>query len=645
MKRFLIATLSLVVMLSVAVVAAEFSSQKLEIGGENGKIAVNGSFTSSEAGDTYQVFFATYDEDGLIDKIELSETFTVNSGNNTFKALFDVTSKEQKVKAFVFTDKLSPVCEPVKKTVKSLRILSIGNSFSIDAQEWLYGIAKDGGYDVVSIGNLYIGGCSLKTHYDNSVSGDAAYTFYKNNSGTWSNEASKTMDYGILYDDWDYITLQQSSGNSGAASTYEPYVSSLISYVNNKKTNPDAQILWHMTWAYDEGYAATSNYGSQAVMYERIIGAVKEKIVPNDNFAMILPSGTAVQNARTSFIGDTFNRDGFHLDYNYGRYLAGLTWFHKISGQPIDDITYIPNNSFSAEYLDVLKEAAKNAVLNPFEVTQSSFVKTDSDDEEETEYELIDWEPENESYYNSTGTDPDAKKKGDTLSLRFISSKIFTKEELPVGTIIEVDTGYSYRPEGWVTLDTPNTASTRPLGVTTARIVVDEAWWGDFNYRAFNLYLSNNANINGQFDEAITHLRIYVPKSTGDDDNISTGYIDWQPMKNLYYNSLGSSTPSTNEGNNNKFICSKIFTRDELPVGTVIEVDAGYQYRPEGWVTLDTKNTVRPNNVTTSRVVIDEVWWGDYNYRAFNLSKTNLSDICTDFEESCTHFRIYIPEQ
>jgi hypothetical protein len=80
-------------------------------------------------------------------------------------------------------------------------------------------------------------------------------------------------------------------------------------------------------------------------------------------------------------------------------------------------------------------------------------------------------------------------------------------------------------------------------------------------------------------------------------------------------------------------------------VGTVIEVDSGYQYRPEGWVTLDSKNTVRPDNVKTARVVIDEAWWGDYNYRAFNLSKADLSDICTDFEESITHFRIYVPEQ
>ena len=630
----------LVLVLSLVAGAVAFSGQTLEISCENGQIAVNGSFSASgSAGEKYNVFFATYDEADRVDKVELSQSFTVADGNNSFKALFDVTNKEQKIKAFVFTQKLEPVCEPVKKTVKSLRILSIGNSFSIDAQEWLYGIAKDGGFDNVVIGNLYIGGCSLLTHYNNSVSGDAAYTYYKNSTGTWTTSYSKTMLHGITDEYWDYITLQQNIGNSGAASTYEPYLSNLIAFVNSKKLNPDAELVWHMTWAYDEAYAATSAYGSQSVMYSRIIDATQQKIVGNDSFSMILPSGTAIQNARTSYIGDSFNRDGFHLDYNYGRYLAALTWFHKITGQPIDDISYIPNNSFSKEYLKILKEAAKNAVAKPFEVTQSAYT-TDPYGSLDG-YELVDWQPRNASFYNSQYSS--AINEGTDLAKRFISSKMFTRETLPVGSVIMVESGYGYRPEGWVDLDTKNDAASRPANVTTQKVVVTQEWWNGFNYRAFNLYKTDNSNIDTSFDEAKTKLKIYIPKQSEDTETTPEGYIDWQPMKNLYYNSLGSSTPSTNEENKNRFICSKIFTRDELPVGTVIEVDSGYQYRPEGWVSLNTTNTVRPNNVTTSRVVIDENWWGDYNYRAFNISKTNLSDICTNFEESCTHFRIYVP--
>ena len=47
---------------------------------------------------------------------------------------------------------------------KSFKVLAIGNSFSIDAMQYLYGLAKDTGYTDIVLGNLYIGGCTLQTH-------------------------------------------------------------------------------------------------------------------------------------------------------------------------------------------------------------------------------------------------------------------------------------------------------------------------------------------------------------------------------------------------------------------------------------------------------------------------------------------------
>lgn len=43
---------------------------------------------------------------------------------------------------------------------------------------------------------------------------------------------------------------------------------------------------------------------------------------------MIIPTGTAIQNARTSFVGDHMNRDGYHLRFEnrtlYGPLVHGL---------------------------------------------------------------------------------------------------------------------------------------------------------------------------------------------------------------------------------------------------------------------------------------------------------------------------------
>ena len=52
---------------------------------------------------------------------------------------------------------------------KSVKILAIGNSFSDDAMEHLAVILKGAGVENISLGNLYIGGCSLETHYNNII--------------------------------------------------------------------------------------------------------------------------------------------------------------------------------------------------------------------------------------------------------------------------------------------------------------------------------------------------------------------------------------------------------------------------------------------------------------------------------------------
>ena len=71
---------------------------------------------------------------------------------------------------------------------KNLKILAIGNSFSTDAMQYLYGIAKDAGVETVVLGNLYYGGCSLQQHLTFGTKNSPSYTYYKNNSGSWETD-------------------------------------------------------------------------------------------------------------------------------------------------------------------------------------------------------------------------------------------------------------------------------------------------------------------------------------------------------------------------------------------------------------------------------------------------------------------------
>lgn len=346
----------------------------IDISCVDGNIVVSGSFDGGEAvGETYTVVLETYDENGEILKTDKSEAAEVVSGSNEFSLTADVVANVQPTKAYIETSGSKTVIAPKEKTIYSLKVLAIGNSFSVDSMRWLYQIANDLGVDNVILGNLYIGGCSLYTHYNNATKNNANYEYYKNTTGSWETTSSQTMLAGIKDEDWNLITVQQVSQDSGRTSTFEPYLTDLISYINANKTNPYAKIAWHQTWAYaqDSTHSGFANYSNDQMTMYNAIASASQTVDAYDAIDFVIPAGTAIQNARTSFMGDTLNRDGYHLDYYIGRYIAGLAWFHKITGLSIDSLDYVPSGAtyFLKPHIDAAVESVKNAVTTPYAVT------------------------------------------------------------------------------------------------------------------------------------------------------------------------------------------------------------------------------------------------------------------------------------
>lgn len=580
---------------------------------------------------------------------------------------------------------------------KTLKVLAIGNSFSSDATEYLWDIAKSSGVEKIIIGNLYIGGCALDKHYGNIRSSAGAYTYYKNTNGKWSSTSGVSVQKGLADEEWDIVTVQQASGSSGVENSYTPLAKILDFLVENE---PNADIYWHLTWAYQQNSTHSSfpTYGSdQMKMYNAILKAYDSKVKPQDRIVGVIPSGTAVQNLRSSYIGDTITRDGYHMSYDYGRYTVALTWFAYLTGGDVDKVEWLPAN-YSAllkPHLPAIREAVKGALAKPFEVTKVTAAKpagtvseleTDEDifkslGKNMADYTLLNWPREVQSYYNSThGTEFYSHSTSTASNVpNFISSVLLTKENLPNGSIIIVDKGYQYRPEGWASMTSSNTSSTRPGNVSTRAVEVTDAWWGSFTIRAFNLS-ATPARAMTKAD--IAHLRIYLPKSANpvppvkepgmpdindvkpeetkpdtpvDDASAFTSLalniadyevLDWFLKSQAYYNSKNGisiyNAQTSTASNIPNFIASKLLTKDDLPIGSVIIVDSGYQYRPEGWITETTKNSSRPGNVTTEAVKVTEAWWGNYTIRAFNLSAVATRAMA---DEDAVHLRIYVPKK
>ena len=81
---------------------------------------------------------------------------------------------------------------------KEIKLLAIGNSFSVDALQYFYQIASSLGIERIEIGNLYIGSCSLERHLRNITNEVPEYTYYTNYDGTWVEHPEHTVNAAIL---------------------------------------------------------------------------------------------------------------------------------------------------------------------------------------------------------------------------------------------------------------------------------------------------------------------------------------------------------------------------------------------------------------------------------------------------------------
>ena len=182
----------------------------------------------------------------------------------------------------------------------------------------------------VEIHNLYYGGCSLQQHAEFLLKDTAAYSHRVcTNAEPRVVKDTITLRQALQDGKYDYISLQQASHDSGIKSSFEPWLTMLIDTV--RAYQPDARLCWMQTWAYstDAKHPAYPRYQcNQQVMWDSI-QACTPKNMP------VIPCGQAIQNARQTKLGDTLCRDGYHLNYVYGRYTAACVWYEMITGRDV----------------------------------------------------------------------------------------------------------------------------------------------------------------------------------------------------------------------------------------------------------------------------------------------------------------------
>lgn len=535
----------------------------------------------------------------------------------------------------------------------TLSILAIGNSFSADALQYAWQIAHNLGIEKIHLGNLYIAGCSLATHAANAKNDSAAYTYYVNTTGTWTKTSGTRMSTGLTSRSWDFVTLQQSPPDSGLANTYNADLTNLIAYVKGKVKNPEAtKLAWHMTWTYqkDSTHPGFTNYGkNQSTMYKGIVDAVKKHIVPNPDIDTIIPTGTAIQNLRSTVLGDTVTRDGYHLSYDVGRYTAALMYVKQLTGLSIDNVGW-KASGVDGEKRFLAIESVNHAYEKPLAITGSRYSGSTAPGGSFVQitpgyYKYEFWHARGNYHTtraNTTTAPNNAKQYIATNKLSKTGTTAFNYY-LPVGSIIVCNEGYQYRPEGWIgegkqTVD-------RPDLVDDTYTIVTEEWWGDFTTRAFNISKDDFSEWEGSFgrNDFNNLFRIYIPI-----EYVAEYYyqLDADYALNTYWNCLNGNTLSnTSSANKDKYfgVClpesvtvrnpvtgqhetrvieDRRFTRDILPAGKgVISLRNGYSMRSDGWKenTTVTPSADRPAMTQINMFSTSANWWGEWEARGFNI--------------------------
>jgi hypothetical protein len=138
---------------------------------------------------------------------------------------------------FLVTTALQCNCEPVAQPVKTIRMLTIGNSFADNIATYLPSIMQAAGYNLV-LNRANIGGCPMEKHWKLASLHEAnpqdpqgmPYTIKGQKVG---------LKEALTLEKWDFVTIQQYSVISTKIDTYRPYAKNLYDYIKQNAPRHD----------------------------------------------------------------------------------------------------------------------------------------------------------------------------------------------------------------------------------------------------------------------------------------------------------------------------------------------------------------------------------------------------------------------
>ena len=291
---------------------------------------------------------------------------------------------------------LSLLALHVSAEPKTLRLLTVGNSFSHNATHYLGDIAKANG-DTLILREDNIGGSSFDVHLKKM---EVAAKDPTSKLGTYT--GGKSLKDDLTQQKWDFITIQQASIKSHDISTYRPYAQQLASFI--RQHAPDATLIIHQTWEYrvDDARFAVKEpkpgepktqeemYAGLRSAYATIAQELKVKLIPvgdafhranrDPQWGYQMPTppfdsktakpGELPDQTHSLNVGWNWKKqpdgklklgmDGHHANMA-GEYLGACVWYEVLFGKSVAGNAFVPQG-LDAAYAKFLQATAHEVV-------------------------------------------------------------------------------------------------------------------------------------------------------------------------------------------------------------------------------------------------------------------------------------------
>ena len=286
---------------------------------------------------------------------------------------------------------------------KQLKVLAIGNSFSLSMMQELPKAAAACPDCELDVAHMMIGGCTLERHWSNvekasnpkfrPYSISSSYAFDKETAAKFPKKAN--IPEMLTADKWDVVTIQQGSQHSAFPEKYEPFAGKLIAKI--RELAPQAQVWIQETWSYSPYSARLAGWKmTPQTMYEALRAAYAGtaakyslKTIPTGDAVALYRAKLPVDykkvltaaerealapQTKVDFYGDVTGsfswrkkdgKMGLRIDAHHlnaeGKYLQACVWLAALFDVDVTKLPYEPQIEGFAERAKLMRACAAEA--------------------------------------------------------------------------------------------------------------------------------------------------------------------------------------------------------------------------------------------------------------------------------------------